>query len=272
MGFVRACSACGGTLRSPSAGDSYVTCVPGGTSIATALRPRSQRLSTSSWPTVGSVSSQAASKTFASIGRERSSLGCHAAGTKGAPCRSNASSIARGRLETSQDVDRHCCATCSLAATRDPMHANSAWMSTSTADFSTATATLRVVCWLSDRLAAAHSGKSRPCRTSGYKPLKLPAISGGTFDPTMTPCVHPPCPCGCRLTHRFAATPRYHFKKALVPRRGLEPPPLSRLVPETSASTNSATRARGSQIGRSRRLCQCGGARSSRSWHGRRRF
>jgi len=30
-----------------------------------------------------------------------------------------------------------------------------------------------------------------------------------------------------------------------VPRRGLEPPPLARLVPETSASTNSATWALG---------------------------
>jgi hypothetical protein len=31
------------------------------------------------------------------------------------------------------------------------------------------------------------------------------------------------------------------LRKNLVPRRGLEPPRLSPLVPETSASTNSAT-------------------------------
>ena len=36
-----------------------------------------------------------------------------------------------------------------------------------------------------------------------------------------------------------------HFAEILVPRKGLEPSPLARLVPETSASTNSATWALG---------------------------
>ena len=39
------------------------------------------------------------------------------------------------------------------------------------------------------------------------------------------------------------------IKELLVPGRGLEPPRCYPLVPETSASTNSATRARGEEGG-----------------------
>ena len=40
---------------------------------------------------------------------------------------------------------------------------------------------------------------------------------------------------------KLAAALNFNFAEILVPRKGLEPSPLARLVPETSASTNSAT-------------------------------
>ncbi len=42
----------------------------------------------------------------------------------------------------------------------------------------------------------------------------------------------------------------------MVPKRGLEPPRFYPLVPETSASTNSATSAQGAQINQTRGVCQ----------------
>jgi hypothetical protein len=50
----------------------------------------------------------------------------------------------------------------------------------------------------------------------------------------------------------FLATLRVH----LVPKRGLEPPRFYPLVPETSASTNSATSAQGAQCNRTLGVCQ----------------
>ena len=49
-----------------------------------------------------------------------------------------------------------------------------------------------------------------------------------------------PCPPASRRRKNKKAAPKSGFPVKLVPRRGLEPPRLSALVPETSASTNSA--------------------------------
>ena len=67
-----------------------------------------------------------------------------------------------------------------------------------------------------------------------------------------------PCITRGALSHSSAElNADQHLRRMLVPRRGLEPPRLSPLVPETSASTNSATRARGISLRGAAASCQC---------------
>ena len=96
-------------------------------------------------------------------------------------------------------------------------------------------------------LAPQRSREILGTRTLKWKTRRVPCATG--------PGIRPPCVRPAAENTRKSETLRSR-EDLMVPRRGLEPPRLSPLVPETSASTNSATRARRLCIRCAGRHCQ----------------